>query len=150
MFPCQRAYIPRFHVLCTLVFSKFSVPWIWTVSKANFLQKQKQTSIDHQTQLLQQKLPQNLPLKIHTQLFKKFIEPVVCCSLSLGDWKADGNPASKSLMSKTGPTQAGPCWRRGMLSRKAQLGSKLLHSSATKSTRVKEKVIFLLPVLLTK
>lgn len=55
------------------------------------------------------------------------------CRLSLEDWKADGNPASKSLMSKTGPTQARPCWKRACSVEKAQPGSNLLHSSVRKT-----------------
>lgn len=53
--------------------------------KSKLSSKAKPNKHIPQNPLLQQKFPQNLPLKIHTQLFEKYIEPVVCCSLSLED-----------------------------------------------------------------
>lgn len=91
-------------------------------------------------------LQQNSLLDVYTQAASRHIQPAVSCFLSLGDCgKLMEIQLQILLNEQTGPHPSWTLLEKSMLSRKVQLASKSLHSSARNFMWVKES--FLLPSL---
>lgn len=110
------------------------------LSTPNFFQKQeKKKKCDHNTQILQQKGPKNPPGGIRTYSAPKHIKPVARRSWLRTTVESWWKSSVQKLNEQKRPHPSRTLLEKGMLSRKAQLGSKSLHSSARKFTWLTEK-----------
>lgn len=112
------------------------------LSIANFLPKQKQECTT-KPNCYHRICSKNLPLEIHTQLLSTSSPRGLPFPVIGRLWKADGNSVSKSLMSKTGPTQARPCWRKACSVEKLSLVPSPFIPQLQNSHGSKKKISFL-------
>ena len=107
-------HIIRFHLLCTLYMSTVQIFSLLDTDspKGKLFSKAKTSIYPHKPNCYNRNFL-TLPTSKYIRSFTE-VHGVRCLLFPVIRrlWKEDGNPASNCLMSKTGPTQARPRWRR--------------------------------------